>query len=166
MFSPFWADFNTAIVGYWSYRALNSEDLISVSDIVRYELDVDFAGTDGVVVTYDRVAYYGRPSSSDRTNNMQAILVHDNNHSYAIFQYGDIEWTTGTASGGESCSGLGGTPAQVGFNDGLGNYYSVPGSQTDSMQKIDDMSNCKSTGRFIFKVDGVTVETPAPSTVP
>merc|ERR1712025_496216 len=99
---------------------------------------------------------------------MQAILVHDNNHSFAIFQYGDIEWTTGTASDGDECDGLGGTPAQVGFNDGRGNYYSVPGSQTDDMQYIDDRTNCRTTGRFIFKVDGVTIQaaTPAPSSVP
>merc|ERR1712184_98583 len=169
MFSPFWSDFNTAIEGTWSYRQLRpGSDLAQASAIVNYELDdySSFVGTDGVIVTYSGVAMFGRYSASDRKNDMQAILVHDNNHSFAIFQYGDIEWTTGTASGGDSCDGLGGTPAQVGFNDGNGNFYSVPGSQTDDMQHIDDRTNCRTTGRFIFKVDGETVEPPPPTRPP
>jgi len=165
MFSPFWGDFNTAIEGTWSYRQLRpGSDLSQASAIVNYELSAydDFVGTDGVVVTYSGVAMFGRSLASDIKNDMQAILVHDNNHSFAIFQYGDIEWTTGTASSGDRCTGLGGSPAQVGFNDGQGNFYSVPGSQTDDMQYIDDMTNCRTTGRFIFKVDGVTVEAKTP----
>merc|ERR1712110_1403140 len=169
MFSPFWSDFNTAIEGTWSYRQLRAgDDLERASRIVNFELDAysDFVGTDGVVVTYSGVAHFGRSSSSDRTNDMQAILVHDNNHSFAIFQYGDIEWTTGTASNGDACDGLGGTPAQVGFNDGHGRFFSMPGSQTNEMQNVDDMTNCKTTGRLIFKVDGETVEAAEPETIP
>merc|ERR1712110_974307 len=159
MFSPFWADMNVQQTdgGSWYYRTLSADDLSAVSDIVRYELDAhsSFTGTDGVVVTYDRVAFFGRNSDSDRTNKIQAILVHDTSSTFAIFQYGDIEWTTGTASQGGTCTGLGGTPAQVGFNDGYGAYYTVEGSQTSQMEHIDDMTNCKSTGRFIFKVDNI-----------
>merc|ERR1712110_1253149 len=169
MFSPFWSDFNTAIEGTWSYRQLRAgDDLERASRIVNFELDAysDFVGTDGVVVTYSGVAHFGRSSSSDRTNDMQAILVHDNNHSFAIFQYGDIEWTTGTASSGDACDGLGGTPAQVGFNDGHGRYFSMPGSQTNEMQNVDDMTDCRTTGRLIFKVDGETVEAAEPEVLP
>jgi len=169
MFSPFWSDFNTAIEGKWSFRELRpGQDVQAASAIVNHELDdySDFAGTDGVIVTYFNVAHYGRHSSSDRRNDMQAILIHDNNHSFAIFQYGDIEWTTGTASNGDSCDGLGGTPAQVGFNDGYGNYFSMPGSQTNEMQNVDDMTNCKTRGRLIFKIDGETVVAATPAPVP
>jgi len=168
MFSPFWADFNTEISGHWYYRELSAADLVQASDIVNFEHDefTDFAGVDGVVVTYDKIAHYGRSPASDRENKMQAILVHDNNHSFAIFQYGDIEWTAGYASAGDVCDGLGGTPAQVGFNDGHGNFYSVAGSRTDDMQFIDDKTNCKTTGRFIFKVDGEVIEAEDPVTLP
>ena len=40
-------------------------------------------------------------------------------NSFVIFLYadGEIQWTTGDASGGTG--GLGGTPAQVGFNAGM-----------------------------------------------
>jgi len=167
MFSPFWSDFNTAIEGTWSYRQLRAgADLQTASGIVNYELDdySDFVGTDGMIVTYDNVAHYGRSSSSDRKNTVQAIVVHDNNHSFVIFNYGDIEWTTGTASSGDSCDGLGGTPAQVGFNDGNGRYFSMPGSQTNDIQNVDDWTNCKTRGRLIFRIDGedIQAETPAP----
>ncbi len=40
-----------------------------------------------------------------QTNTFQAILVTNGRHSYAIFNYGNITWTYGDASGG--------IPAQV-----------------------------------------------------
>ena len=40
-------------------------------------------------------------------------MVTDGRYSFAIFNYGEINWTTGGASGGDSGTGLGGTPAQV-----------------------------------------------------
>ena len=61
-------------------------------------------------------------------NTFQAILVTNGRHSFAIFNYNLIMWTTGTASGGSE-DGLGGTPAQVKkefifffFGGGGGNY--------------------------------------------
>ena len=49
---------------------------------------------------------------SFQVNNFQAVLVTNGRHSFAIFNYNQIVWTTGTASGGTQ-DGLGGTPAQV-----------------------------------------------------
>ena len=45
-------------------------------------------------------------------NTFQAVLITDGRFSFTIFNYNNLTWTTGTASGGKS-SGLGGTPAQV-----------------------------------------------------
>lgn len=45
-------------------------------------------------------------------NTFQAVLITNGRHSFVIFNYGKITWTTGTASGGND-AGLGGTPAQV-----------------------------------------------------
>ena len=41
------------------------------------------------------------------------MLVTDGRQSYAMFQYTQLTWTTGTASGGSAATGLGGTSAQV-----------------------------------------------------
>ena len=49
-------------------------------------------------------------------NTFQEVLITNGQHSFTIFNYGDMEWTTGTASGGDAESGLGGTPAQVKLN--------------------------------------------------
>lgn len=46
-------------------------------------------------------------------NTFQEILITNGQHSFTIFNYKNITWTTGTASGGNRNTGLGGTPAQV-----------------------------------------------------
>lgn len=74
--------------------------------------------------------------------------------SYVLFLYadGEMQWTTGDASGGTA--GLGGTPAQVGFNAGNGvNYYSLPGSQTPNVINVVNSTNAAVPGLWVFKVD-------------
>ena len=51
--------------------------------------------------------------TNPQRNTFQEVLITNGQHSFTIFNYGDMEWTTGTASGGDAESGLGGTPAQV-----------------------------------------------------
>ena len=46
-----------------------------------------------------------------KVNTFQIVLITNGRHSFTMFNYGNITWTTGGASGGES--GLGGIPAQV-----------------------------------------------------
>lgn len=46
-------------------------------------------------------------------NTFQAVLVADDIHSFVIFNYNKIQWTTGSNSGGNTLTGLGGQPAQV-----------------------------------------------------
>ena len=50
-------------------------------------------------------------------NTFQVACVSNGLHTFVFYQYGDIMWTTGTASGGNEFTGLGGTPAQVISND-------------------------------------------------
>ncbi|XP_076113448.1 sushi, nidogen and EGF-like domain-containing protein 1 [Mytilus galloprovincialis] len=89
----------------------------------------------------------------------QCILVTDGRYSFVMFNYNLIQWTTGTTGGGSSSSGLGGTPAQVGFDAGDGiHFYSVTGSQTPGIINITQMSNIGIPGKFIFGVDQATIE--------
>ncbi len=79
----------------------------------------------------------------------------DGTFSFAKFLYadGEIQWTTGDASGG--INGFGGTPAQVGFNAGDGErFFSVPGSQTNGIMNIDSTTNVNIPGVWIFQVNG------------
>ena len=71
-----------------------------------------------------------------------------------IFLYadGEIQWTTGDASGG--ANGMGGTPAQVGFNAGDGvNYAAVPESRTSEIINITTTSNIGIPGVWAFQVN-------------
>ena len=70
-----------------------------------------------------------------------------------------MQWTTGDASGG--IAGLGGTPAQAGFNAGDGvNYYSLPGSRTPNVISVVNSTNAAVPGLWIFKVDSNNVAMP------
>ena len=81
-------------------------------------------------------------------------MATDGFSSFVLYYYADdgIQWTTGDASGGSG--GLGGTPAQVGFNAGDGvRFASVPGSRTSEIINITQTSNVDVPGVWIFQVD-------------
>lgn len=88
----------------------------------------------------------------------------DGTYSFVSFLYADglIQWTTGDASGGTD--GLGGTPAQGGFNAGDGiRFFSIPGSQTAAILNISSTSNVGIPGVWTFRVDQNAIEE-APTT--
>jgi len=94
-----------------------------------------------------------------QTNTFQAVLATDRLQSFVIFLYadGEIQWTTGDASGGSS--GLGGTPAQVGFNAGDGiRYAAIPQSRTNEIIGVSSTSNIGVPGVWVFRTDENTVE--------
>ena len=91
-----------------------------------------------------------------QTNTFQCILASDGFSSYVIFMYADngIQWTTGDASGGTN--GLGGTPAQAGFDAGnLKDFTLIEGSFTSDIINIDKKSNADWPGLFVFQVNNV-----------
>ena len=86
-------------------------------------------------------------------------MVTNGAQSFVIFLYADdgIQWTTGDASGGSG--GIGGTPAQVGFNAGDGNRTAtVPASRTADIINIEVTSNVGVPGMWVFQVDQDKVE--------
>ena len=91
-------------------------------------------------------------------NSFQCVLTTDGRQSYTIFLYADeeIQWTTGDADGG--INGLGGIPAQVGFNkgDGVG-FTTINKSRTQDIIKINTASNTGLPGVMIFKISDETI---------
>lgn len=74
-----------------------------------------------LIVKWDHVGYYN--SMADKVNDFQLIITDGSdpilpNGNNVAFCYGDMQWTTGSASGGTG--GFGGTPATVGVNKGDG----------------------------------------------
>lgn len=95
--APFWADVDVRGAGQVVYKIYNN----------------------AIFINWHNVGYYN--SMSDKINNFQLILT-DGTHpsvpngNNIAFCYGDMQWTTGSASGGTN--GFGGTPATAGLNKG------------------------------------------------
>ncbi|MBF2057618.1 MAG: hypothetical protein IGQ45_10465 [Cyanobacterium sp. T60_A2020_053] len=141
--APYWADVDTR----------NEE-----SGLVY----LGFPNEDTVVVTWDNVGYFS--SNVDLTNTFQLVL-RDRSENTGItgdfdieFRYGQLEWTTGDASDGEG--GLGGTPAQAGFDAGnLEDFFILPGSFTEDVLDLVNTSNVseRTPGLWSFSIrSGVT----------
>lgn len=98
--------------------------------------------TDTVVVTWNNVGYYSQNNS--KINNFQMTLLNRSETGEGNFdiefRYNQLEWTTGDASGGTN--GLGGTPAQAGYDAGDNNHFFIlPGSRTADVLNLATTSN-------------------------
>lgn len=95
-----------------------------------------------VVVTWNNVGYFS--NNDDKTNTFQTVLRNRSDTGVGNFdiefRYGVLEWTTGDAS--EGVNGLGGIPAQAGFDAGdLTNFFTLPGSLTADILNLQNTSN-------------------------
>jgi len=106
MIAPFWGDVDTG-------------EPANPLGQVRFDVYSDYA-----VVSWDSVAVYNEQANLRNTfqvvisNGISPVLPAGTN---IAFIYGDMQWTTGTASQGTN--GFGGTPATVGVNRGDGIDY-------------------------------------------
>jgi hypothetical protein len=113
------------------------------------------------IVTWYNVGYYN--SHTNKLNNFQLILTERSNVSPGDFdvefRYERLEWTTGDASGGSN--GLGGVPAQVGFDAGdRVHYYKHPASMTASILELINTSNVDAAGVWRFQVRSGVITAP------
>ncbi|XP_075462346.1 alpha-tectorin-like [Ascaphus truei] len=154
--APYWGDVDNEIAGIIYYRECLELEMLDriTEDMKIYFPNLHYRPVWCFIATWYKVAYYG--SESDKVNTFQAVLTTDSHRSFAMFNYGDLQWTTGTASGGEPKTGLGGTPAQAGFNTD-GNYFNIPNSRTAHVMNIKSSSNVGTPGRWIFQVDDFKV---------
>jgi hypothetical protein len=65
-----------------------------------------------------------------------------------LFDYDDINWTTGNASGGKG--GLGGELTRIGVSNGQGSTIELPASGIQG--QILDLENAPNSGQFIIRV--------------
>ncbi|XP_076071661.1 protein mesh-like [Mytilus galloprovincialis] len=156
--APYWADIDTRNGGIvWYRESTNLTLLTKASDEIQviFAEHYNFRAAWMFIATWDNVAFYGADSvGKQKRCTFQSVLVTNGRHSFTIFLYNKIEWTTGRASGGNPSTGLGGTPAQVGFDAGDGfNFYAIEASRTASVINVTSMSNIDHPGKFIFRVD-------------
>ena len=137
MIAPFWADVDTRGGGR---PARNG---------VYWDLSPG-----QMVITWHNVGYFSQ--SNDRENSFQLILtsneILDQDDLWRVeFRYNRCEWTTGNASGGQG--GMGGTPAQAGFDAGNGQIFEIlPGSGTAGVLALCNTSNVGVNGIWQFDI--------------
>jgi alpha-tectorin len=174
MISPFWADVDTQSETPTPASAISFRQSTAASDLQQAKREVLYAFPDLVdinltwsyIVTWNNVTFYRDDPSRQIRNTFQAILTTNGVHSFAIFYYNKIQWTTGTASNGNS-NGLGGTPAQIGFDFGDGeNRDMLNVSCTANVLNIGSMSNVGKSGVFVFQVDATEIIPPPNITRP
>lgn len=120
--------------------------------IAPFWADVDTSGTGAVytaspdantlVATWHNVGYFD--AHSNKTNDFQLTLLNRPDTGAGNFdiefRYRQLQWTTGDYSFG--IGGLGGIPAQAGYDAGNGtNFFALPGSFSYSVLDLANTSN-------------------------
>jgi hypothetical protein len=157
--------------------------------IAPFFADVDTRGFGSGVVTYGTGTVGGRNAfgvnwpgvgyfrnGTDKLNTFQLVLIDRSDvgaGNFDIeFNYDQIQWETGDASNGSG--GLGGFSARVGYSDGSGNFFELPGSGVNgafldggSNSLTANRLNSTEDGRYIFSVRGGAVNPiPTPALLP
>ncbi|XP_077312607.1 alpha-tectorin-like [Lithobates pipiens] len=152
--TPFWGDVDNELGGEVYYRETKDPAILQriTSDMAKHLPQLHYAAKWAYIATWHDVVFYG--AAVKKRNTFQAVLTGDGYQYFVILNYKKIQWTTGTASEGDPNTGMGGTPAQAGFNSGDDtNYFNIPGSRTSEVLKITSTSNVHYPGRWIFQVD-------------
>ncbi|TKS83231.1 Alpha-tectorin Precursor [Collichthys lucidus] len=154
--APLWADVHNGIRGDVYYRESTEPEILerATQDVRKYFKNrPTFTATWVFIATWHQVTFYGG-SQTTPVNTFQTVLISDGASSYCMFNYGEITWSTGTASGGDPLTGLGGTTAQSGFNGGdLGHFFNLPGSRSNDVVNIEQTTNVNMPGRWFFRID-------------
>jgi len=154
-------------------------DLTSTHSVIVAPFFADVDTTAGAVTTYGVTTFGGRTAlcamwngvgyfsgHTDKTNRFQLLLVDRNDRGAGdfdiVFNYDQIQWETGDASGGTG--GTGGKSARAGFSNGSGAAHTffeldgsaVPGAFLDGGPSSLSAGSLRSAtpGRYIFPVIG------------
>ena len=75
-----------------------------------------------------------------------------------MYADGEIQWTTGDSADDGGTNGLGGHQAQIGFNRGDGNDFTIiPISRTNLVIDVASTSNVQQNGVYIFKISDINI---------
>jgi|GEM_PF-894416 len=146
MIAPFFADVDTR----GPAGNVSPEGNSTGTNLVHYDLDT----VNGVItITWDDTGYYS--GQTDKVNAFQLRIFDQGGGNFSFeFRYENIDWTTGSASGGSG--GLGGTVARAGWTAGDGvNFYELPQSGNQpAILDLESTSNPSTTpdGNWVFNV--------------
>ncbi len=105
---------------------------------------VGAANANAVTVTWNNVGYYNQ--QTNKLNDFQMTLVNRADTGAGNFdiefRYNRLEWTTGSHPTSGGSNGLGGRPAQAGYDAGNGsNFFVLPGSFSNDVLNLVNTSN-------------------------
>jgi len=151
MIAPFWADVDTYSCGSVWYKIESNR----------------------IIIIWDAVGYFGQ--QCDKLNTFELIMTDGTDATIGTgnnvgFAYEDMQWTTGSASGGTN--GFGGTPATVGINKGDGTTYALvgrfdhPGTDYDGPGGNADGVDWLDNQRFTFDGCAGYIPPPPPASIP
>ncbi len=151
-------------------------DTRSAGDPVTYGTGT-FDGRPAFGANFINVDYFPSSVSHTNRNSFQVILVDRSDVGPGdfdiIFNYDQIQWETGGASGGDS-DGLGGDSARVGYSNGTGDsgtFFELPGSAVNGAfldggpnALSQNSLNSSVVGRYVFQSrgGGITPVEPEP----
>jgi hypothetical protein len=149
--APFWADVDTRN---------------TAAGVVQYGANT-LGGKNVFGVNWINVGYFNQ--QVNKLNSFQLILTDRSDIAAGDFDiefnYDQIQWNTGGASGGSN--GLGGSPASAGYTDGGANDFQLAGSLVDgafldggSNALIGGSLNSNILGQYIFNVRSGAVVNP------
>ncbi|XP_072048712.1 sushi domain-containing protein 2-like [Amphiura filiformis] len=168
LIAPFWASVDITEGGNVYYRQVGGTDDVldrATSEIRTCFLpEFEFTATYAVIVTWDRVSFFGHETTNNINplNTFQLVLASDGINSFAFFLYDNIEWNAGTDDQGDPEYGTGRFGATIGFNSGDPYFFfkhSRSSSDGDSQTKLDEFANCDNLGlgAYVYKISGETI---------
>lgn len=160
--APFFADVDTRNAG----------------EPVRYGQDTVDGRTAFGVNWIDVDYYFSSPNHRNR-NSFQLVLIDRSDIAPGDFDfefnYDQIQWETGTASGGDDATGRGGFSARAGFSNGTGDpgtAFELAGSAINGAfldggpnALISNRLNSNVDGRYVFRVRNGRVVVPEPGSL-
>jgi hypothetical protein len=127
-----------------------------------------FGGQAAFGVNWIDVGYYNQQTVP--LNSFQLLIVDRSDIAVGdadiYFNYGQILWETGSASGGSG--GLGGDSARAGYSNGVDAAFELPGSAVNGAflnggsNALISSSNINEPGRWVFQVRNGEVVNPQP----
>jgi hypothetical protein len=159
MITPFWSNIHTENNdGRLYYRQTRDAILLNrVTQDVRkafWSKGFCFFKAKWIFIgTWHNVTYNGGNRATP-INSFQVVLITDEKHSFAMFNYGGLGWSK---EGNYMYSGL--TDAVAGYNAGDNvNFYAIPGSMQPTILQVAQTTNVGLKGRWMFRVDSAAIE--------
>lgn len=141
--SPFWSNIDLKNAGKIFYREITDKITLQIveNDVIdKFYIFYDFSAIWAFVVTWVNVTQL---NGNNLGNTFQVVLTTNGSVSFAIFNYESLSWSSGTS--------------QAGLNAGDGiHFYNLPGSYSNSIKNLTNLSNVGLPGKWIYRTDSLT----------